>query len=77
MFINSRRQPLNGYYLGALLFAIQRIRIVLGRSFLRSVHTFSLFLKSNCSSDFGHAETGSGAKKRVVSDVDFFALILK
>ena len=32
--------------------------------FLRSVHTFSWFLKSNCSSDFGHAETGSGAKKR-------------
>ena len=30
--------------------------------FLRSVHKFSWFLKSNWSSDFGHAETGSGAK---------------
>ena len=28
-------------------------------SFLRSVHTFSWFLKSNWSSDFGHAETGN------------------
>ena len=34
--------------------------------FLRSVHTFSWFLKSNWSNDFGHAETGSGAKKRAV-----------
>ena len=33
--------------------------------FLRSVHTFSWFLKSNWSSDFGHAEIGSGAKKWV------------
>ena len=29
---------------------------------LRSVHIFSLFLKSNCC-DFGHVGTGSGAKK--------------
>ena len=36
------------------------------RAVLRSVHTFSWFLKSNWSSDFGHAETGSGAKKRAV-----------
>ena len=35
--------------------------------FLISVHTFSWFLKPYLSSDFGHAETGSGAKKRVVS----------
>ena len=46
--------------------------------FLRSVHTFSWFLKSNWSSDFGHAETGNGAKKRVVLLREFFfALILK
>ena len=44
-------------------FTIQRIWIVLGRCLLRSVHTFLWFLKSNWSSDFGHAETGSGAKK--------------
>ena len=41
-------------------------------SVLRSVHTFSLFLRSNCSSDFGHAETGSGVKKRVVLRREFF-----
>ena len=40
--------------------------------FLRSVHTFSCFLKSNWSSDFGHAETGNGAKKRVVLRREFF-----
>ena len=34
--------------------------------YLRSNHTFSWFLKSNWSSDFRHAETGSGAKERVV-----------
>ena len=43
-------------------------------SFLRFIHTFSLFLKSNWSSDFGHAETGSGAKKRVVLRREIFAL---
>ena len=39
--------------------------------FLRSVHTFSWFLKSNWSGDFGHAETGNGAKKRVVLRREF------
>ena len=42
--------------------------------FLRSVHTISLFLQSNWISDFGHAETGNGAKKRVVSRREFFSL---
>ena len=39
---------------------------------LRSVHTFSWFLKSNYSSDFGHAETGSEAKKRVAFRREIF-----
>ena len=39
-------------------------------SLLRS-HTFS-YLKSNWSSDFGHAETGSVARKRVVLRREFF-----
>ena len=58
------------------LITIQRIWIVLGRClfFLRSVHTFSWFLKSNWSGDFGHAETGNGAKKRVVLRREFFSL---
>ena len=42
--------------------------------FLRSVHTFSWFLKSNWSGDFGHAETGSGAQKRVVLLREIFSL---
>ena len=59
--------------LSCYIFTIQKIWIVLGRClFLRSVHTFSWFLKSNWSSDFDHAETGSGAKKRVVLGVTFF-----
>ena len=41
-------------------------------SFLRSVHTFSWFLSSNWSSDFGHAETGNGEKKRVALRQEFF-----
>ena len=46
--------------------------------FLRSVHTFSWFLKSIWISDFDHAETGSGAKKWVVlRNENFFALISK
>ena len=40
--------------------------------FLRSVHTFSSFLNSNCSSDFGHAEIGNVAKKRVVMRREIF-----
>ena len=42
--------------------------------FLRSVQTFSWFLKSNCSRAFGHAETGSGAKKWVVLRREIFSL---
>ena len=34
--------------------------------FLRSVHIFSRFLKSNWGSHFGHAQAGIGAKKRVI-----------
>ena len=56
-----------------VVFIIQRIWIVLGRClFLRSVHIFSWFLKSNWSNDFGHAEIGSGAKKRVVLWFEIF-----
>ena len=40
--------------------------------FLRSVHTFSRFLKSNWSSNFDHAETGSGAKKELVLRCEVF-----
>ena len=39
---------------------------------LRSVHTYSWFLKSNWSSHFVHAETESGTKKRVVLRREFF-----
>ena len=45
--------------------------------FLRSVHTFSWFLKSKWSSVFVRAETGSGAKKRVVFRRDFFRFKFK
>ena len=40
--------------------------------FLRSVCTLSCFLRSNWSTAFGHAETGSGAKKRVVLRREMF-----
>ena len=71
----------DGYYCGHF-FTIQRIWLQFKEFelywgavfFLRSVHTFSLFLKSNWSSDFGHAETGNGAKMRVVLRREFFLL---
>ena len=43
--------------------------------FLRSVHTFSWFLESNWSCDFGYAATGSGAEKRVVLRREIFFLL--
>ena len=52
-------------------FTIQSIWIVLGRSFFEDLFTLSWFLKSNWSSDFGHPEAGSGAKKRVILRCDF------
>ena len=36
-----------------------------------------MILKSNWSSDFGHAETGNGAKKELVFRREFFIRILK
>ena len=59
-----------------LVFINQRIWIVLGRCLfrLRSVHTFSWFLKSHWSSNFGGAETGSGAEKRVGLRREIFLL---
>ena len=49
-----------------VLLQFKKFELYWGAVFLRSVHTFSCFLKSNWSSDFGHAETGSGAKKQVI-----------
>ena len=47
-----------------------------GFVFLRSVHTYSWCLKSNWSCNFGHAETGNGAK-RVVLRREIFCSIFK
>ena len=41
-------------------------------SFVKYVHTFSGFLKSYRSIDFGNAETRFGLKKRVISRREFF-----
>ena len=49
--INSRRQPINGYYLVDLIFYNSKNLNCIGRCLLRSLHTFSWFLKSNWSSD--------------------------
>ena len=46
-----------------LVYAVSNIYKI---CFLRSVHTYSWFLKSNWRDDFSHAETRSGTKKRVV-----------
>ena len=77
-FINSRT-AIAGAIIGLLLVFLQfkEFELYWGAVFfffLRSVHTFSWFLKSNWSSDFGHAETGNGAKKRVVLRREIFSL---
>ena len=46
-------------------------------SLLRSVHTVSLLLKSNWSSDFGHAETKWSEKACGFAEQNFFNQILK
>ena len=46
----------------------------IGALSLWSVHTFSWFLKSNWSSDFGHVETRNGAKEEVVLRREIFLL---
>ena len=76
MVINSRT-AIAGDIIGLLLVFLQfkEFELYWGAVFfLISVHTFLWFLKSNWSSDFGHAETGSGAKKRVVLRRDIFSL---
>ena len=51
--INSRREPLNGYYLGALLFYNPKYLDCIGKlSLLRSVHNFFGFVTS-MGSQFG------------------------
>ena len=52
-------------------FLLRVVSGILPAMFLRSVHTFSQFLKSNWCSDFGHAETRSGAKKRVILQLEW------
>ena len=42
-FINSRRQPPKGYYLGALLFTIQGLDCIGALSFTKSIGRASFF----------------------------------
>ena len=64
-----------GYYSAPIFHNSKNLNCIGALSiFLRSVHTFSWFLESNWSGDFGHAETGSEAKKRVVLRREFFSL---
>ena len=68
-------QSKNWIVLVLCLFQFKEFELYWGAVFfLWSVLTFSWFLKSNWSSDFGHAETGNGAKKRVVLRREFFSL---
>ena len=45
-----------------------------GYVFLKICSHIFMILKSNWSSDFGHSETGNGAKKRVVLRLKIFFL---
>ena len=57
-----------------ILLQFKEFELYWGAVFLRSVHAFPWFLKANWNNDFGHAETGNGAKKRVVLRREFFSL---
>ena len=74
--INSRLSFSAGYYSAPNFFLqFNEFELYWGVVFLLwSVQTFSWFLKSNSSSDFGHAEIGKGAKKRVVLRCEIFSL---
>ena len=53
------------------------LRVVFGilpAMFLKICLHIFMILKSNWSGDIGHAETGSGAKKRVVLRREYFSL---
>ena len=56
--------------LSLIAFGLEAEKLILPAMFTH-FHDFC----SNYSSDFGHAETASGAKKRVVLRREFFALI--
>ena len=62
--------PVSGWLAGESCPVLRVDSTVFRLCFLRPVHTFSC-LKSNSGSDFGHAETGSGAEKRVVLRREF------
>ena len=45
-----------------------------GAVFFLKICSYIFMIFENCSSDFGHAETGSGTRKRVVLRREFFSL---
>ena len=59
-FFHSRHSFSAGYFSAPFLLQCNEFELYWGAVF--SVHTFSWFLKWNWTSDFGHAETGSGVK---------------
>ena len=74
--LNSRA-AIAGAFIGLLLvfYNSRNINFIGVRSYFNDLFThFHDFLKSNWSSDFGHAETVNGAKKRVVLRREFFSL---
>ena len=72
----NSRTAIEGAMIGLLLvfYNTKNLNCTGALSFLRSVYIFSYFLKSNGSSDFGQAETGNEAKKRVVLRREIFSL---
>ena len=55
-------------------FLLRVVSGILPAMFLKMCSHIFLNLKSIWSSDFGHAERGNGAKKRVVFNPEIFAL---
>ena len=67
-----------GYYSAPFFYNLKNLICIGVLSFFKICSHIFMIFKSNWSSDFGHTETGSGRKKRVVLQLEFFfALILK
>ena len=64
--INIRLSFSAGYRSAIFFYNSKNLNCIGALSVLKICSHIFMFLKSNWSRDFGHAETGSGAKKRVV-----------
>ena len=78
LFLIVRQRLIGGYYWLSLGFYNSKILNCIGAlSFIKICSRIFKIFKSNWSSDFGHAQTGSGSWTSGFSTWNFFTLVLK